>query len=152
MDEGNEHEIEEHEQASAKKSRSRAARSRAAQSEAASASSGSGPEDVGHGGSDDGDEGTRADGIRDEYGFEEWDFGGQRRRPRPFDRVAEARLKNLDEALHGPPEDMTKPVLFWDGIADQDGEALESIAAQLRKPKDPPTDDLPSGYASKSGS
>jgi hypothetical protein len=147
MDEGFERgiDVEDVVQASTKKSRRRAAaRSRAEQSATEDASGGNGPDDLGYDGGDGGD-----DGNGDAYEFGDWDFGRRRRLRPKFDPVAEYRLKNLDEALHGPSDDATAPTLFWDGTTDQDGKTLDSIAAQLKEPSAPPTDDY---YASKSGS
>jgi hypothetical protein len=127
----------------AAKSQSKAARAEPAQGQASAAETGAEQvayERGGHGGNgghdgNGGHGGHRHDGWHG-HGDDEDDG-------REIDPDAEARLVNLDEALHGAPEQVRAPALFWDGTTDQAGVALGSIEGDLELPEDRPDSDLP---------
>lgn len=71
-----------------------------------------------------------------------------------IDDRAEARVKNLHEALNGQVFEASPPELFWDGSTNQDNDAYVSIEPQLVKPPRAPRSDVPAKYhvSAKTGS
>jgi hypothetical protein len=134
---------------SAAKSRSKAAQADAAQAGATAEDATAAPEHVGYDDrGHDGDGDHDGDGGYDGYDGRHGNGDGDDRRP--VDWEAEARLENLDDALHGPPAERGASLLFWDGTTDQDRVAYDSIEFELAEPPDRPKSDRPGWYPDRS--